>query len=90
MLLGDSYKNPYFPKPAQRKKYKKPRHILNEMREIATFARRANFKVIYRKWTKKVDTFDMVRKGNFPSDTVAYAALDYGCLSGASPKRSWN
>jgi len=26
------------------RKFKKPRHILNEMREIATFARRANIK----------------------------------------------
>ena len=69
------------------RKFKKPRHILNEMREIVTFARRANMKAIYKKWTKKVDTFDMVRKGNSPTDAVAYAAFHYGGLSGASPKK---
>ena len=69
------------------RKFKKPRHILNEMREIATFARRANMKAIYKKWTKKVDTFDMVRKGNSPTDAVAYAAFHYRGLSGASPKK---
>ena len=44
-------------------------------------------KAIYKKRTKKVDTFDMVRKGNSPTDTVAYAAFHYGGLSGASPKK---